>query len=286
MAILIADTAWVDPRAQLEDGVQIGPFCIIGPNVRIGRDTHLLGHVCIQSQVTLGQRNRVSPFSVLGGDPPDPDSQSPQGSLEIGDDNQIRESVVIARSRHAAQPTRIGSRNILQAGSHIAASCHLADHISVGNHSVIGHSVQIASNSVVGPTVTVHHFVTIGEASFVAAQSRIFHDVPPYMIVDGQPARVRCLHTVGLKKLGLDRRAFESLHEAHRLLFRARMAPAQAAQVLADHGQQTPQSNHLLAFIRDQQSGRHGRGREQAHESTSPTHSPRRKPRQPQIESR
>src|SRR5215469_4218087 len=98
MASLIADTACVDPRAEIADDVEIGPYCVIGPDVRLGRGTRLLSHVCILGHTTIGESNRISPFTVIGGDPQDISYQGTPTRLEIGDHNIIRESVTINRA--------------------------------------------------------------------------------------------------------------------------------------------------------------------------------------------
>ncbi|GIW87359.1 MAG: acyl-[acyl-carrier-protein]--UDP-N-acetylglucosamine O-acyltransferase [Isosphaeraceae bacterium] len=263
MAVLIADTAWVDPRASLDDGVEVGPFCIVGPGVRIGAGTRLAGHVCLQGPVVIGQRCSVSPFCVLGGGARDLDRQ-PRGRVEVGDETTLGEAVVIHRARDEAAATRVGSRTVVHPAVHLAADCWIGDRVSLGSHCVLGAAVHVQDHAVLGPSATIHHDVTVGTSSFVAAQARIFHDVPPYLIVDGQPARVRGVYGVGLKRLGLTKAAATAIHEAYRLLYRARLAPSQAAEVLSSHGHWTPETALMIGFVSAQQAGRHGRARDQA----------------------
>jgi UDP-N-acetylglucosamine acyltransferase len=261
MAVLIADTAWVDPRARIEDGAEIGPFCVVGADATIGAGAILAGHVWVQGSVTIGQKAILRPFSVLGGSPRGRDDAS-RGGVRIGDEAHVGESAVVHRGREAGETTRVGTGAVLHAGAHVGPDCRVGERASIGSHAVLGAAVLVDADAAIGPAATVHHDVTVGRASFVAAQSRIFHDVPPYMIVDGQPAKVRCLHAVGLRRLGATKAAIESLHEAHRLIYRARMSPSQAADVLASHGHWTPEAAALLAFVSAQQAGRHGRARE------------------------
>ncbi len=179
MAILIADTACVDPHAELADDVEIGPYCVIGPDVRIGRGTRLLGHVCLMGVTSLGEENTVSPFVVIGGDPQDVSYHGDPTRVEIGDHNIIREGVTIHRgTTKEAGVTRIGSHNYLMANSHVAHDCMLGDHITIANSTLLGGHVHVESFAGISGGVAVHHYATIGGYSFVGGQSRIIHDVP------------------------------------------------------------------------------------------------------------
>jgi UDP-N-acetylglucosamine acyltransferase len=263
MATLIADTACVDPRAELADDVEIGPYCVIGPDVRVGRGTRLNSHVCLMGFTTLGEGNLISPFAVIGGEPQDVSYQGSPTRVEIGDHNVIREGVTINRGSEKEEGvTRIGSHNFLMATSHVAHDCHLADHVTIANGSMLGGHVHVESYASISGGVAVHHFVTIGGYCFVGGQSRIYHDVPPYMLVDGNPSKVRCINIVGLKRRGIGAEGIDALHEAHRLIYRAKMSVGHAAEILGSHGHLTPEVGALLRFIESQQDGRHGRARE------------------------
>jgi UDP-N-acetylglucosamine acyltransferase len=263
MPTLIADTACVDPRAELADDVEIGPYCVIGPDVKIGRATRLIAHVCIVGVTSLGAENVVHRFAILGGDPQDVSYHGTATRLEIGDHNILRESVTINRgSEKEAGLTRLGSHNFLMAASHVAHDCHLGDHVTIANGSLLAGHVHVESHANISGGVAVHHYATIGGYSFIGGQSRIIHDVPRYMLVDGNPSRVRCINVVGLKRNGIGTEGIESLHEAHRLVFRAKMTIRHAAEILESHGHNTPEVQSLFEFLQTQQDGKHGRGRE------------------------
>jgi UDP-N-acetylglucosamine acyltransferase len=263
MATLIADTACVDPRAELADEVEIGPYCVIGPDVTIGRGTRLIAHVCIQGMTSIGAYNVIHPFAVLGGEPQDVSYQGAATRVEIGDHNRIREGVTINRGSEKEDGlTRIGSHNFLMAASHIAHDCKLGDHITIANGSLMAGHVHVESHANISGGVAVHHYATIGSYSFIGGQSRIVHDVPRYMLVDGNPSRVRCINVVGLKRKGISPEGINALHEAHRLVFRAKMSVRHASEILESHGHMTPEVQSLLDFLGAQQEGKHGRGRE------------------------
>lgn len=263
MATLIADTAHVDPRADLADDVEIGPYCVVGPDVQIGRGTRLIAQVCILGVTTLGEHNVVSPFAVIGGDPQDVSYRRTPTRVEIGDHNVIREGVTINRATEKEDGvTRLGSHNYLMATSHVAHDCKLGDHITLANGSMLGGHVHVESFAGVSGGVAVHHYVTIGSYSFVGGQTRLYHDVPRFMLVDGNPSKVRCINVVGLKRNGISPHGIEALHEAHRLIYRARMSVKHASDILATHGHLTAEVVHLLEFINNQHEGKHGRARE------------------------
>jgi UDP-N-acetylglucosamine acyltransferase len=263
MATLIADTACVDPRAEIADDVEIGPYCVVGPDVKIGRGTRLIGHVCISGVTTIGEHNLISPFAVIGGDPQDVSYQGTATRVEVGDHNIIREGVTINRASEKEEGvTRVGSHNYLMATSHVAHDCVLGDRITIANGSMLAGHVHVESHASISGGVAVHHYTTIGGYSFIGGQSRIYHDVPRYMLVDGNPSRVRCINVVGLRRNGLSAEAIDALHEAHRLIYRAKMTPKQAAEILDSHGHLLPEVKGLLEFIQAQQDGKHGRARE------------------------
>lgn len=263
MATLIADTACVDPRADIADDVEIGPYCVVGPEVTIGRGTRLISHVCVYGVTTIGEHNLISPFSVLGGDPQDVSYKGAPTRVEVGDHNVIREGVTINRGTEKEDGiTRIGSHNFLMATSHVAHDCKLGDHVTIANGSMLAGHCHVDSYASISGGVAVHHFTSVGSYSFIGGQSRIYHDVPPYMLVDGNPSRVRCINVVGLKRNGISAEGIDSLHEAHRLIYRAKMSAKHAADILESHGHLTPEVRRLLDFIQAQQEGKHGRARE------------------------
>jgi UDP-N-acetylglucosamine acyltransferase len=263
MATLVADTACVDPRAELADDVEVGPYCVVGADVKIGRGTRLIGHVCILGTVDIGEGNVFSPFTVIGGDPQDLSYQGSATRVSIGDHNIIREGVTINRGTEKEDGvTRIGDHCFLMATTHVAHDCKLGDRITIANGTMLGGHVHIESHASVSGSVAVHHYSSIGGYSFIGGQSRIVHDVPPYMLIDGNPSKVRCINVVGLKRNGIGPEGIDALHEAHRLIYRAKMSATHAAEILSSHGHMTSEVGRLLQFIHDQAEGKHGRARE------------------------
>ena len=263
MATLIADTACVDPRAEIAEDVEIGPYCVVGPEVKIGRGSRLLGHVCIYGDTTIGEGNSVHPFAVLGGEPQDVHDHGENTRLVIGDNNIFREGVTVHRGTLKDQGiTRIGSNNMLMANVHVAHDCIIGDRVIITNNSMLAGHCLVESQVIISGGVGVHPFVTIGRYSYIGGMSRIIHDVPRFMLVDGNPCKVRCINVVGLKRNGVGPEAISGLHEAHRLLYRVRMTVENAAESLRNNGHLCAEVQSLLDYIGSQQQGRHGRARE------------------------
>jgi len=259
----IHPTAVIDPRAQLHEGVEVGPHCIVGPLVSIGSGTQLIANVTIMGKVSLGRGNRVFPGAVLGGDPQDVSYRGSETQVVIGDDNLIREGVTINRGSEKEDGiTRLGDKNFLMACCHIAHDCKLGDHIIIANGSLLGGHVHVEDYASLSGAVAVHHFTTIGSYSFVGGLSRVLHDVPPFMLCEGAPARPRCINIVALKRHEFTTHVIDCLAEAHRLIYRAKVGVDPAREILRGNGQLVPQVNQLFAFIEGQQDGRHGRSRE------------------------
>jgi UDP-N-acetylglucosamine acyltransferase len=263
MATFVSPHAVVDPAAQLADDVFVGPFCVVGPDVKIGRGTRLESSVTLMGHVTLGEDNHVFPYSVIGAHPQDVSYRNTDTKVVIGDGNMIREGVTINRATEKEDGvTRVGSHNYLMAGAHVAHDCQLGSHIKIANGTMLGGHVHIHDFATLSGAVGVHHFATVGAYSFIGGQSRVIHDVPPYMLVDGQPARPRCVNVVALKRSEFSDDAIRALSEAHRLMYRAKVGLQHVRELLSGGHLLHPAVSQLMNFLEQQQQGRHGRARE------------------------
>jgi UDP-N-acetylglucosamine acyltransferase len=263
MATCVADQVSIDPRARIDEDVQIGPFCVIGPHVRIGRGTKLHNSVTVMGHVVIGQHNDIYPGAVIGGEPQDVSYTGSDTRVVLGDHNVIREGVTINRGSEKEEGvTRVGSHNFLMAYCHVAHDCQLGNHIIIANNTLLGGHVHVHDFASLSGGIAVHHFATIGSYSFIGGMSTVRHDVPPYMLLDGHPAKSRCINVVGLKRNDFPPDVLEALAEAHRLLYRAKVGVDNAWEILRKGGHLVPQVNHLLSFIQNQHEGCHGRARE------------------------
>jgi UDP-N-acetylglucosamine acyltransferase len=250
--VTIHPTAVVDPRAELDTGVVVGPYAVIGPEVVIGAGSSVGPHVVIDGRVRMGARNRVFPGACIGLEPQDLKYNGAPTEVVIGDDNAIRECVTINRATAEGEQTRLGSGNLLMAYSHLGHNCHLGDRIVVANNVAIAGHVVIGDRAVIGGVLGIHQFVHIGKLAMVGGMSRIDRDIPPFMIVEGHPGRLRGLNRIGLKRSGLTERdggeQLRQLQEIWNLLYRSE-------RVLADALQQArqlpllPAADELCAFL-------------------------------------
>lgn len=263
MARNISPHAIVDPAAEIADDVTIGPFCLIGPNVKIGAGTRIANNVSMHGFVTIGQRNELFPNVVVGAEPQDLSYDGSPTQVVIGHQNQFREGVTVNRATTKEDGfTRIGDRNYFMANSHVAHDCVVGDHVILANGVLLGGHTHVHNRAIISGNVGVHHYVTVGAYAFVGGLSRIVHDVPPYMLVDGNPSVVRCVNIVGLKRQGFTTEEIASLGEAHRLIYRARMGLWHAREILEGHNHLNPHVQGLIDFLELQHKGKHGRGRE------------------------
>jgi UDP-N-acetylglucosamine acyltransferase len=213
--------------------------------------------------VSLGADNIVFPNVVIGAEPQDISYQGSDTRVEIGDCNTLREGVTINRASEKEDGvTRIGSHNFLMANCHVAHDCKLGDHILIANGTLLAGHVHVHDYASLSGGVTVHQFVTVGSYSFTSALSRALHDVPPFMLVEGIPARPRCINIVALKRNDFSAERVETIAAAHRLLYRSKVGLGHARELMRANNQLSSDVEQLFAFIEGQQVGKHGRGRE------------------------
>ena len=256
-------TAVVAPGARLGPGVRVGALCVVSAESAIGTGTVLESGVTIMGEVRIGARNRIFPGAVIGGDPQDVSYRGSPARVEIGDDNVIREGVTINRGTEKEQGlTVVGNHNYLMACCHVAHDCRIGDHVIIANGTLLGGHVRIHSHASLSGGVAVHHWVTIGGRSFVAGLSRVLHDVPPHMPVEGSPARPRCVNLVALRRGGFPDEAVAALVETHRLLYRSCVGLDAARESLRARNLVGPEVEGVLEFLARQQAGSHGRARE------------------------
>jgi len=214
-------TSIIDPSARLAESVLVGPYCIVGPEVLIGEGCVLQSHVVVAARTRMGQGNRLHSFSVVGDDPQDLKFRGEPTTLDIGDHNTIREHVTIHRGTgNGGGVTRIGNHNLLMVGSHVAHDCLLGSHIILANECMLAGHVVIEDGAIVSGGVGIHHYATVGTCSFIGGLARISKDVPPYMVVEGNPAEVRKPNNVGMERRGYSEQDVEAIREAFKRLFR------------------------------------------------------------------
>jgi len=250
MAARIHVQAIVDPSARLADGVVVGPFAVIGPEVEIGEGSSIGPHVVIEGRVRIGRRNRVFQFASIGAAPQDKKYKGEPTSVEIGDDNTIREYVTI--NRGTAQDvgvTRIGNENW------IMAYVHFAHDVQVGNKTIFANCTQLAGHVTVedwvifGATTLVHQFVRIGAHAFTGMGSFISQDVPPYVMAAGHMASPYGINSEGLRRRGFTAQTIQSIKRAYRTLYRSGLSLEDARRELEAQSAACPELGLLTEFL-------------------------------------
>jgi UDP-N-acetylglucosamine acyltransferase len=264
MATQIHPTAVVDPKATLGDGVVIGPLVTIDAHVTIGPGTEVKTGSTITGHTTIGARNIIGPRAVLGTPPQDIGYAGEDTRLVVGDDNTLREFVTMntASTKHD-WVTEVGSRNFIMAYCHVGHDCKVGSDIVMANSVGFSGHCRIDDKVWFGGMVGLHQFCTVGTHAFIGGLSRIVHDCPPYMVTEGNPAKVRGVNTIGLRRRGFTNEAIDALKKAQRLIWRSHLTASQAvAQYEADSTVTTPEVAQLIDFLRATHAGRQGRGRE------------------------
>ncbi|MCP2728491.1 acyl-ACP--UDP-N-acetylglucosamine O-acyltransferase [Limnofasciculus baicalensis] len=255
---LIHPTAVIHPDAQLHPTVEVGAYAVIGDNVKVGPDTTIGAHAVIEGPTEIGARNQIFPGAAIGLAPQDLKYDGAPSWVRIGDDNRIREYVTINRATGAGAATAIGNNNLLMAYVHVAHNCRIGDSVVIANSVALAGYVHIESKATIGGVLGIHQFVHIGRLAMVGGMSRIDRDVPPYMLVEGNPSRVRSLNLVGLKRAGMSAEELGQLKKAFRTLYRSGHTLNESLELL----NLLPDSEdlqHLCRFLRlSQMPGRRG----------------------------
>lgn len=217
----IHPTALVDAAAQIGDSVTIGPYCVIGPDVRIGAGTTVGPHCVIEGFTRIGRENRIFQFNSIGAEPQDKKYSGEHSELVIGDHNTIREFCTLnVGVRAAGGVTRMGDHNWIMAYTHIAHDCQVASNVTIANSTSLAGHVHLGDWVTIGGLTGIHQFVRIGAHAMVGFGSAVSQDVPPFMLVDGNPLANRGLNSIGLRRRGYSEARIAVVKQLHRLIYR------------------------------------------------------------------
>jgi UDP-N-acetylglucosamine acyltransferase len=250
-SVLIHPLAVVHPDARLARGVEIGPFCLVGAKARIGEGTKLLANVIVNSHTVIGRFNEIHPFAVIGGPSQDKKYRGEASYVRVGDRNVIREYVTINRGTGEESETVVGDDNHLLASVHIAHNCRIGNRVVMSNVAQLAGHVTVGDGANIGGMVGVHQFVRIGRLTMVGGMSKVVKDIPPFMLVEGNPTAVYGLNTVGLKRNNISPEVMAELKEAHRILYRANFNLSTALEQLRGK-LRTEEGRELIAFLQEE----------------------------------
>jgi UDP-N-acetylglucosamine acyltransferase len=234
----IHTTALVDPCAELDSSVTVGPYTVIGPHVRIGAGTTIGPHCVLEGHTTIGRDNRIFQFNSLGAIPQDKKYAGEPCELVIGDRNTVREFCTFnIGSPGDTGVTRVGNDNWLMAYVHLAHDCVVGDHTIFANNAQLAGHVQVGDWAILGGFTVVHQFVKIGAHSMTAMCSLLFADLPPFVMCQGQPAQARSMNYEGLRRRGFSAERLAVVKSMHKALYRDNLTLDLARQAIADLGE-------------------------------------------------
>jgi len=247
----------IDPRAiiakdaELAPDVSVGPFAVIGAQVRIGPRSVVGPHAVIEGPTAIGADNHIFQFASIGAAPQDKKYKGEPTRLEIGDRNVFREFTTVSRgTTHDKGVTSIGNDNLFMATSHVAHDCVIGNQTVFANCAVIGGHVEIGDWAILGGVTAIHQFSKVGAHAFLSGGSIVRVDVPPYVMVAGNPAAPYGVNSEGLKRRGFSEEQIQRIKDAYRIVYRSDLKLAEALERLAPIGEQHPEIRVFVDFIR------------------------------------
>ena len=245
----IHPTAVVEDGAVLGDGVEVGPLCFVGRNVRIGDGTRLIAQCNIDGYTTLGKNNIVHPFAALGQQAQD-HSVVPGAPtyLNIGDDNIFRENCTIHTGAGPETVTTIGSGNMFMAGSHVAHNCKIGNHVHFVNAAMTAGHSEVQDFAILSGLVAIHQFCRVGRFAIISGCSAFSQDVPPFMMAEGRNGGVKMINKIGLQRAGFSAESISIIKQIFRIYYRSGLIPSAALKQIREELPQTPEVTEFLEF--------------------------------------
>jgi UDP-N-acetylglucosamine acyltransferase len=246
---VIHPTAIVHKDARLGEGVQVGPFSIIDAGVSVGDETVIGARVTLTGHTTLGKRNRVFTGAVLGSEPQDVKYANEKSSLEIGDDNMIREYATLNPGVGEGTKTLVGNDNWIMMNVHVAHNCVVGNHCKMANVVSLAGHVRVDDYAVIGGTTPIHQFVRIGKYSMIGGGLRVPQDVVPFVMTGGQPLATHGLNLVGLERNGFSADRVKILKDAYKILFRKNLTLKESIQALKNDFPRNEDMTYFVEFL-------------------------------------
>ncbi len=248
----IHPTAIIDPSAKIGAGVSVGPYSVIGADVEIGENSWIGPHVVINGPTTIGTGNKIHQFASIGEAPQDLKYDGEPTRLEIGDRNTIRECVTINRGTPGGGGvTRVGSDNLLMAYIHIAHDCQIGNHVIFSNNASLAGHANVGDYVILSGFTLVHQFCAIGDYAFTGMGSAIAKDVPPYLMISGNPAAPHGLNKVGLKRRGFSDEQIRNLTQVYKLLYRQGLSLEEATAQIDEMAKSNEEVVRFVEFLKN-----------------------------------
>jgi UDP-N-acetylglucosamine acyltransferase len=248
----IHPTAIVDSRAVIDETVEIGPYTVVGPHVTIGAGTVLGPHVVIDGHTSIGHDNRFFQFSSIGAPPQDKKYGGEPTRLEIGDRNTIREFCTFnTGTAQDAGVTRLGSDNLILAYVHLAHDCQVGNHTIFSNNATLAGHVHVGDYVILSGFAAIHQFCRIGAHAFIGMNTSLTQDVPPFVLVAGNPAGAHGINIEGLKRRGFSRERIGALRDAYKAIYKSGLTLEDAKRALVEDEGSLPEAAADLRQMRE-----------------------------------
>lgn len=254
---MIHPTAFVNPEAQIDSSVDIGPYCVVGPHVNIGKNTRLMSHVVIDGWTEIGEDNIFYPFGVIGAAPQDLKYKGEATKLVIGNKNTIRESVTLnLGTEQGGGVTRVGNGCLLMAYTHLGHDCLIGDHAIIANSGQLAGHVTVEEYAIIGGTCAISQFVRVGAHTYIGGFSGLDRDVPPYTIAMGtRPTNVKGANIVGLRRRGYPAETIQKINDSIKLWMRPDVQKEQCLLEIESQYGELQEIKNFISFIRKSETG-------------------------------
>ena len=253
---MIHPTAIVDPKAEIDSNVEIGPFSVIREQVFIGSGTTVGAHVVIEPYVEIGQNCRVFQYAAIGAVPQDLKFSGEVSYVKIGKGTVVREFVTIHRGTNlGGGVTEIGEECLLMNYTHVAHDCKIGRRVVMANNATLAGHITIGPYTTIGGLCAIHQFVSVGPYAFIGGMTGVPKDIPPFVIASGERAKLHGLNLVGLKRHGFSQKTIGELKKAYRIIFRLGLTLNQAIERLKAEVNQIPEIVELIDFIKSSERG-------------------------------
>ncbi len=253
---MIHPSAIIDPKAEIDTDVSIGPYTVIGKDVEIGSGAIIGSHVTIEPYVSVGKNCKIFQYASIGAIPQDLKFKGEETWLKIGSGSVIREFVTINRGTGAGGGiTEVGENNLLMAYAHVAHDCTTGRNVILANNATLAGHVIIGDYANIGGLTAIQQFVRIGEHSYIGGKSAVVKDIPPFVIAAGDRAKLHGLNNVGMKRNGFSSNSISALKRTYRIVFRIGLTVNEAVERVKAEVDQLPDVMRFIDFIKSAKRG-------------------------------
>lgn len=251
----IDSKAVVHPDARIGEGVRIGPFCTVGPQVKLGKGTELKSHVVVDGNTEIGEECVIWPFASVGTQSQDLKYAGGSPGVRIGNRTTLREYATVNAATADGDWTVVGTECHIMAYSHVAHDCVVGDGVIMANAATLAGHVVVEDQAIIGGLSGVHQFVTVGKLSITGGCSKVVQDIPPFMTADGNPLKIRGINKIGLERHGAPPETIKALRTVYRLLYREKLGVKEMIAHSRESVPRLPEVEHLEAFVEKSERG-------------------------------